>query len=231
MGNHSTNPRTSKDTMKIYILLSVILVAQEAFGQVTVKPKAPSTFQNCDCQCNSDTWTDGNEIKGNCKGRDRNGALFCYVSGRALRACRDIQQSSFLPDNNGRLKYYSYEACTTPARNRCGQNNFQNPINQNLGDSDLQTIQQTQYGGHFGGQFGGQGGQFGGQFGGSNNFNPNRPGGSSNNFNNPNRPIGGSNNFRPGQTLGSILSGTRGSTGSKGSSDSTSSSGGSINFD
>merc|ERR1712244_112618 len=133
MGNHSTNPRTSKDTMKIYILLSVILVAQEAFGQVTVKPKAPSTFQNCDCQCNSDTWTDGNEIKGNCKGRDRNGALFCYVSGRALRACRDIQQSSFLPDNNGRLKYYSYEACTTPARNRCGQNNFQNPINQNLG--------------------------------------------------------------------------------------------------
>merc|ERR1712217_641383 len=257
MGNHSTNPRTSKDTMKIYILLSVILVAQEAFGQVTVKPKAPSTFQNCDCQCNSDTWTDGNEIKGNCKGRDRNGALFCYVSGRALRACRDIQQSSFLPDNNGRLKYYSYEACTTPARNRCGQNNFQNPINQNLGDSDLQTIQQTQFGGQggqFGGQFGGQGGQFGGQFGGSNNFNPNRPIGSSSNFNNPNRPIGGqfggsnnfnpnrpiggsnsfnnpnrpiggSNNFRPGQTLGSILSGTRGSTGSKGSSDATSSSG------
>merc|ERR1719273_759792 len=71
----------------------------------------------------------------------------------------------------------------------------------------------------------------GGQFGGSNNFNPNRPIGSSNNFNNPNRPIGGSNNFRPGQTLGSILSGTRGSTGSKGSSDATSSSGGSINFD
>merc|ERR1712193_381704 len=181
---HSTNPRTSEDTMKIYILLSVILVAQEAFGQVTVKPKAPSTFQNCDCQCNSDTWTDGNEIKGNCKGRDRNGALFCYVSGRALRACRDIQQSSFLPDNNGRLKYYSYEACTTPPRNQCRNFGF----NQNLGDGDYPYCQSS-------GSYRPAGGSSSYRPGGSSSY---RPGGSSSSSYGPS----GSSSYRPGRPGG-----------------------------
>merc|ERR1712083_1149349 len=103
------------------------------------------------------SWKDGNEIKGNCKSTDRNGAAFCYISGRALRACRDIQTSSFLPNNNGRFKQYSYEACVTPPRNQCGQfgtfgnnqfgnNQFGNNQfginNQNLGDGDIATIQQ-----------------------------------------------------------------------------------------
>merc|ERR1712244_60151 len=192
----STNPRTSKDTMKIYILLSVILVAQEAFGQVTVKPKAPSTFQNCDCQCNSDTWTDGNEIKGNCKGRDRNGALFCYVSGRALRACRDIQQSSFLPDNNGRLKYYSYEACTTPPRNQCSNYGF----NQNLGDGDYPYCQSS-------GSYRPAGGSSSYRPGGSSSSSY-RPGGGSSSSYRPGRPRGNRNPPRR-PSLGDILSGVR----------------------
>merc|ERR1712154_46186 len=227
MGNHSTNPRTSKDTMKIYILLSVILVAQEAFGQVTVKPKAPSTFQNCDCQCNSDTWTDGNEIKGNCKGRDRNGALFCYVSGSALCSCRDIQQSSFLPDNNGRLKYYSYEACTTPPRNQCSNYGF----NQNLGDGDYPYCQSS-------GSYRPAGGSSSYRPGGSSSSSY-RPGGSSSSSYRPGRP-GGSSSYRPGRprgnrnpprrpSLGDILSGVR-NGGNSGSSDSTSSNG-AISFD
>jgi len=92
----------------------------------------PSAYQNCDCQCDSTTWTDGRTIKGNCQSRDRKGAKFCYISGRATRACRDIQQSTFLKDNNGRFRYYSYEACVTPARNLC---------NQFLGDGDILSLQ------------------------------------------------------------------------------------------
>merc|ERR1712004_481595 len=132
-------------TMKAFLLIFG-LVAKEAFGidfvdnkKITVDTRAPSTYQNCNCQCNSDTWTDGTTVKGNCISQDRNGALFCYVSGSALCSCRDVQQSSFLPDNNGRLKYYSYEACVTPPRNQCSNYGF----NQNLGDGDLKYCQSS----------------------------------------------------------------------------------------
>merc|ERR1719273_1701478 len=103
---------------------------------------------------------------------DRNGALFCYVSGDALCACRDVQQSSFLPNNDGRLKYYSYEACTTPPRNQCS-----NYGQQNFGDGDFKYCQN------------------GGGFGGSSSYRPSRPGSSSSYR--PNRP-GGSSSYRPG---------------------------------
>merc|ERR1712200_126943 len=135
--------------MKAFLLIFG-LVAKEVFGidfvdnkKITVDTRAPSTYQNCNCQCNSDTWTDGTTVKGNCRSEDRNGALFCYVSGSALCSCRDIQQSSFLPDNNGRLKYYSYEACTTPPRNQCSNYGF----NQNLGDGDYPYCQSSGFGG------------------------------------------------------------------------------------
>merc|ERR1712001_431886 len=153
-------------TMKIFILFLALMakdaIGQKASGKISVGGKAASTYQNCNCQCNSDTWTDGNTIKGNCRSRDRNGALFCYVSGSALRSCRDIQQSSFLPNNNGRLKFYSYEACVTPPRNQCSNNQFFGG-NQNFGDGDIN------YQSGFG-------------FGGSNNYYPNRPFGGSNNY-------------------------------------------------
>merc|ERR1712172_265440 len=211
MGNHTSIPTSSKHTMKIFLLL-VGLMAKEAFCQkrITVDTRAPSTYQNCNCQCDSITVTDGNTIKGNCRSQDKNGVLFCYISGRALNACRDRQRSSFLPNSqNSRrsdVRYYSYEACTTPPRNQCSNNN--NFGNQNLVDGDYQSN------------------------GGSNTYYPPSflPGGSSSNSYRP----GGSNSYRPGGSssnsyrpggsglnLGSILSGIRnkGTSGSSGSSD------------
>jgi len=112
-------------------------IGQKTSGKVTVSNRAPSTFQNCNCQCNSDTWTDGQYIRGNCRSKDRTGALFCYISGSALNSCRDVKRSSFLQNNNGQFKFYSYEACTTPPRNQCNQNGG---FNQNLGSGDIQVI-------------------------------------------------------------------------------------------
>merc|ERR1711971_114123 len=231
MGNHTSIPTSSKHTMKIFLLF-VGLMAKEAFCQkrITVDTRAPSTYQNCNCQCDSTTWTDGSTIKGNCLTSDRNGARFCYISGRARRACTDVQQSSFLPNNNGQLRYYSYNACTTPPRNQFNNNN--NFGNQNWGDGDYQSN-------------GGSNTYYPPSYlpGGSNNYRPGgsssnsyRPGGSSSSSYRPGgsnsyRP-GGSNSYRPGGSglnLGSILSGVR-NKGTSGSSDGGSSNG-AINFE
>merc|ERR1711909_252791 len=212
-------------TMKAFLLIFG-LFATEAFGidfvdnkKITVDTRAPSTYQNCNCQCNSDTWTDGTTVKGNCRSEDRNGALFCYVSGSALCSCRDVQQSSFLPDNNGRLKYYSYEACVTPLRNQCSNYGF----NQNLGDGDLKYCQSSGSNRPYR------------PAGGSSSYRPGgsssssyRPGGSSSSSYRPGRP-GGNRNPPRRPSLGDILSGVR-NGGNSGSSDSTSSSG-AISFD
>merc|ERR1712102_81015 len=201
-------PKTHK--MKAFLLIFG-LFAKEALGidfvdnkKITVDTRAPSTYQNCNCQCNSDTWTDGTTVKGNCRSEDRNGALFCYVSGSALCSRRDIQQSRFLPDNNGRLKYYSYEACTTPPRNQCSNYGF----NQNLGDGDYPYCQSS-------GSYRPAGGSNSYRPVGSSSYRPGRPGG---NRNPPRRP-----------SLGDILSGVR-NGGNSGSSDSSSSNG-AISFD
>merc|ERR1712038_1810268 len=206
-----------KHNMKAFLLIFG-LVAKDAFGidfvdnkKITVDTRAPSTYQNCNCQCNSDTWTDGITVKGNCRSEDRNGALFCYVSGSALCSCRDIQQSSFLPDNNGRLKYYSYEACTTPPRNQCSNYGF----NQNLGDGDYPYCQSSGFGGSSSYRPAGSSSYRPGRPGGSSSYRPGRPGG---NRNPPRRP-----------SLGDILSGVR-NGGNSGSSDSSSSNG-AISFD
>merc|ERR1712061_579912 len=215
-----------------------------AFGFVhslDVDNRAPSTYQNCNCQCNSDTWTDGQYIRGNCKSQDKSGALFCYISGSALCACRDIQVSSFLKDNNGRYKYYSYEACTTPERHRCTNYGIGN-----FGDGDFPYCPTFGGGGHHHGSssgwqynpgFGGSNsGQYNPGFGGSNyrpgsnnNFGGSnyRPGSNNNfggsNFGSGTRPIGGGSYPPRGtQTLDDILSGRK--TGSSSSSSSSSSS-------
>merc|ERR1712073_197184 len=224
-------PKTHK--MKAFLLIFGLL-AKEALGidfvdnkKITVDTRAPSTYQNCNCQCNSDTWTDGTTVKGNCRSEDRNGALFCYVSGSALCSCRDIQQSSFLPDNNGRLKYYSYEACTTPPRNQCSNYGF----NQNLGVGDYPYCQSSGFGGPS--SYRPAGGSSSYRPGGSSSSSY-RPSGSSSYR--PGRP-GGSSSYRPGgnrnpprrPSLGDILSGVR-NGGNSGSSDSSSSNG-AISFD
>merc|ERR1711899_524162 len=210
-------------------LLIFGLVAKEAFGidfvdnkKITVDTRAPSTYQNCNCQCNSDTWTDGTTVKGNCRSEDRNGALFCYVSGSALCSCRDIQQSSFLPDNNGRLKYYSYEACTTPPRNQCSNYGF----NQNLGDGDYPYCQSSGFGGSSSYRPAGGSSSSSYRPSGSSSYRPGRPGGSSSYR--PGRP-GGNRNPPRRPSLGDILSGVR-NGGNSGSSDSSSSNG-AISFD
>merc|ERR1712048_509468 len=185
-------------------------------------------FQNCNCQCNSDAWTDGQYIRGNCRSKDRTGALFCYISGSALNSCRDVKRSSFLQNNNGQFKFYSYEACTTPPRNQCNQNGG---FNQNLGSGDIQVI--TGGGSNNGGwnnggsgwnnggngwNNGGNGWNNGGSGwnnGGSgwNNGGWRKPGSSSSSSSSrPSRPSRPSSNGRP--SLGSILNGSIRNTGS-----------------
>merc|ERR1712172_20524 len=260
MGSYQNIPieAFTEPTMKIFLLF-VGLLAKETLGQaqakISVDQRAPSTFENCNCQCNSDTWTDGQYIRGNCRSKDRNGALFCYVSGSALCSCRDVQVSSFLKNNQGRFKLYSYEACTTPPRNQCRNQGY----NSNLGDGDFP------YCSYNNNNFGNN------NFGGSSNYRPSggissssgyRPGSSSSSGYRPggSTSFGGSSSsgYRPGgstsfggsynpprntgnnrpskPSLGDILSGVRtgsGSSGSKvsfGSSD-TSSSSGAVSFD
>merc|ERR1711993_133076 len=75
--------------------------------------------------CDSYTWSDGNYIRGNCRskaklpGPSQATGLFCYISGSALCSCRDVQRSNSVVDSYGNLRYYSFEACTTPPRNQC----------------------------------------------------------------------------------------------------------------
>merc|ERR1712008_640763 len=243
MGNIPIEAFT-EPTMKIFLLF-VGLLAKETFGQakISIDQRAPSTFENCNCQCNSDTWTDGQYIRGNCRSKDRNGALFCYVSGSALCSCRDVQVSSFLKNNQGRFKLYSYEACTTPPRNQCRNQGY----NSNLGDGDFPYCLSNNN-----------------NFGGSSNYRPSngissssgyrpgsvsssssgyRPGGSTSfggssssgyrpgtgNVYNPPRNTGNNRPSKP--SLGDILSGVRSGSGSSSGSSDSSSSSGAISFD
>ena len=59
-------------------------------------------------------------------------AKFCYISGNSLCHCRDVLQSKSQVDSFGNLRYYSFEACTTPPRNNCQSFGLQN-----LGDGDF----------------------------------------------------------------------------------------------
>merc|ERR1711936_1244835 len=249
MGKNIPIEAFTEPTMKIFLLFVTCLLAKETLGQaknaqakISVDQRAPSTFENCNCQCNSDTWTDGQYIRGNCRSKDRNGALFCYVSGSALCSCRDVQVSSFLKNNQGRFKLYSYEACTTPPRNQCNNQGY----NSNLGDGDFPFCPYNNNNNFGNNNFGNNN-----NFGGSSNYRPSggissssgyRPGRSSSSGYRPggstsyNPPRNTGNNRPSKPSLGDILSGVRtgsGSSGSKvsfGSSD-TSSSSGAVSFD
>jgi len=128
-GGSNKNP--SKSTSKLNV--------KNKGGKIDVVVRAPSTCLNCDCQCDSYTWADerGNRY-GNCLRPDNTNAKFCYVSGRALNACKDIQKSEYRKDSfhtGGRHKYYSYEACSTPPKQQCYQQQ-QYGNYQNCGDGD-----------------------------------------------------------------------------------------------
>ena len=91
---------------------------------------------------------------------DATGANFCYISGRAVRACRDVQISESRAESfSNRGKFYSYEACATPPRNQCF--GIGGP-GANIGDGDFGAgFQQGGFQGGFEGGF--QQGGFGGR--------------------------------------------------------------------
>merc|ERR1719433_1604362 len=79
--------------------------------------RAQNPNPNCDCQCDSYVWKDSyKRIMGNCESETYTPgggqAIFCYVTGKARRACTDVLRS---PDLHNR--YYSFEACATPEPN------------------------------------------------------------------------------------------------------------------
>ena len=56
--------------MKTLIVFVALLGAALSYPQPQEEPdvsvRAPSTYQNCDCQCDSYTWTSNGKILGNC---------------------------------------------------------------------------------------------------------------------------------------------------------------------
>merc|ERR1712018_365414 len=156
-------------------------------GDIDVAVRAPSDYLNCNCQCDSYTWSDGKYTRGNCKSKAKlpgkytsATGLFCYVSGSALCSCRDVQVSKSVTDSYGRPRYYSFEACTTPPRNRC------NSYGSNFGDGDFPFCVNSGSGSY-------RPGSSSGSY---------RPGSSSGSY----RP--GSSSYRPGSSSGSYRPGS-----------------------
>merc|ERR1712109_402285 len=228
--------KISKTNMKLAViglttLLASISLAQDVVNEkagnsIKVDTRAPSTYQNCNCQCDSYTWSDGNYIRGNCRskaklpGPSQATGLFCYISGSALCSCRDVQRSNSVVDSYGNLRYYSFEACTTPPRNQCTNYGWGSYGGNggNYGDGDFPYCSNS--GSNQGWSIGSSNSNQGWSSGSSNsNYRPGgstnyRPGGSSSSY----RPSG-SSNYRPGNSpsLDNILNGSirNGNTGDK----------------
>merc|ERR1712165_614004 len=185
------------------ISLAQDVVNEKAGNSIKVDTRAPSTYQNCNCQCDSYTWSDGNYIRGNCRskaklpGPSQATGLFCYISGSALCSCRDVQRSTSVVDSYGNLRYYSFEACTTPPRNRCqnyGWGSYGGGGNYGDGDFPYCSNSGSNQGsnGGWSGSNSGSGGSSSGSPGWSSGSNCRHSGCS--NY----RPSGGSSNYRPG---------------------------------
>merc|ERR1712152_49036 len=199
------------------ISLAQDVVNEKAGNSIKVDTRAPSTYQNCNCQCDSYTWSDGNYIRGNCRskaklpGPSQATGLFCYISGSALCSCRDVQRSNSVVDSYGNLRYYSFEACTTPPRNQCTNYGWGSYGGNggNYGDGDFPYCSNS--GSNSGSNQGWPGGSSSNRPGGSSSY---RPGGSSS-F----RPGGSSSSYRPGNSpsLENTLNGNirNGNTGDK----------------
>merc|ERR1712119_100401 len=213
------------------ISLAQDVVNEKAGNSIKVDTRTPSTYQNCNCQCDSYTWSDGNYIRGNCRskaklpGPSQATGLFCYISGSALCSCRDVQRSNSVVDSYGNLRYYSFEACTTPPRNQCTNYGWGSYGGNggNYGDGDFPYCSNS--GSNQGWSSGSSnsnyrpGGSTNYRPGGSSSYRPGgsssyRPGGSSSSY----RPSG-SSNYRPGNSpsLDNILNGSirNGNTGDK----------------
>merc|ERR1712186_161483 len=210
-------------TLLASISLAQDVVNEKAGNSIKVDTRAPSTYQNCNCRCDSYTWSDGNYIRGNCRskaklpGPSQATGLFCYISGSALCSCRDVQRSNSVVDSYGNLRYYSFEACTTPPRNQCANYGWGSYGGNggNYGDGDFPYCSNS--GSNQGWSSGSSNSNY--RPGGSTNYRPGgsssyRPGGSSSSY----RPSG-SSNYRPGNSpsLDDILNGSirNGNTGDK----------------
>merc|ERR1712020_785417 len=214
----------------VSISLAQDVVNEKAGNSIKVDTRAPSTYQNCNCQCDSYTWSDGNYIRGNCRskaklpGPSQATGLFCYISGSALCSCRDVQRSNSVVDSYGNLRYYSFEACTTPPRNQCTNYGWGSYGGNggNYGDGDFPYCSNSgsNSGSNQGWSSGSSNSNQGWSSGSSNsNYRPGgstnyRPGGSSSSY----RPSG-SSSYRPGNSpsLDNILNGSirNGNTGDK----------------
>merc|ERR1711862_1066791 len=203
------------------ISLAQDVVNEKAGNSIKVDTRAPSTYQNCNCQCDSYTWSDGNYIRGNCRskaklpGPSQATGLFCYISGSALCSCRDVQRSNSVVDSYGNLRYYSFEACTTPPRNQCTNYGWGSYGGNggNYGDGDFPYCSNSgsNSGSNQGWSSGSSNSNYRPSNGGSSNY---RPSGGSSNY----RPSG-SSSYRPGNSpsLSNILNGSirNGNTGDK----------------
>merc|ERR1711862_364928 len=211
------------------ISLAQDVVNEKAGNSIKVDTRAPSTYQNCNCQCDSYTWSDGNYIRGNCRskaklpGPSQATGLFCYISGSALCSCRDVQRSNSVVNSYGNLRYYSFEACTTPPRNQCTNYGWGSYGGNggNYGDGDFPYCSNSgsNSGSNQGWSSGSSNSNYRPSNGGSSNY---RPSGGSSNY----RPSGsssyrpsGSSSYRPGNSpsLSNILNGSirNGNTGDK----------------
>merc|ERR1711862_781749 len=211
------------------ISLAQDVVNEKAGNSIKVDTRAPSTYQNCNCQCDSYTWSDGNYIRGNCRskaklpGPSQATGLFCYISGSALCSCRDVQRSNSVVDSYGNLRYYSFEACTTPPRNQCTNYGWGSYGGNggNYGDGDFPYCSNSgsNSGSNQGWSSGSSNSNYRPSNGGSSNY---RPSGGSSNYDpsgsSSYRP-GGSSSYRPGNSpsLSNILNGSirNGNTGDK----------------
>merc|ERR1711936_977360 len=100
-------------TIAMFSLLAVATCVLGAPQSKKIGVKAPSPYENCNCQCDHYTWQDTyGAIQGNCKSSDNTRGRWCYVQGNS---CDDIQYSKNRRDQYGQLRKWSYQACSTPA--------------------------------------------------------------------------------------------------------------------
>merc|ERR1712158_47842 len=194
-------------TFLVSISLAQDVVNEKAGNSIKVDTRAPSTYQNCNCQCDSYTWSDGNYIRGNCRskaklpGPSQATGLFCYISGSALCSCRDVQRSNSVVDSYGNFRDGDFPYCSNSGSNSGSNQGWSSgSSNSNQGWSSGSSNSNYR-----------PGGSSSYRPGGSSSY---RPGGSSSSY----RPSG-SSSYRPGNSpsLDNISNGSirNGNTGDK----------------
>merc|ERR1719249_616745 len=96
---------------KVFVALLVACVTSKRSPKIGLKGAAPSA---CGCQCSDLVWEDKyGTVHGNCRSADHTKAKWCYVKEGST--CSDLVPSARHPHNP-----WSYQACATPTRGRCG---------------------------------------------------------------------------------------------------------------